>query len=441
MSESAAATAFPFTEGFQGQIVALMLRDPSFLPTFLDVIDAGYFTFEHFKSIASLSISFFRTYQVAPLRDSLQEAYATYCRKFGTQPDQLIPQWIDRVFAMDLGNYAAVTESVVDFCRRQALRRTMMDMISKVDTGPLDGMGDDVVRALSVGTGTRDMGTLLFQNLDRLPGILNDTFYNKSARVPTGFTTLDTATYGGPGIKQVWVVMAKSGIGKSMFCVNLGTIAIKQGFPVLHITLADLHEPDVMLRYAQRQTGLSSDTIIKNSEDYQRIARAVLRTLPVNPYLRVKYFPAGRADIGTLRSYISQVISQDRIRPRLIIVDYPDKLKGAISDDGKGYAGLGKIYDGLNTIANDFECLVWAPSQVQRWSAKEEGEVIQGDNIQDSKQKIDNCDGAVSLNQTAVEYRQGRARLWIDKVRRGRSKILVPLTVVSEKMLMREAPQ
>ena len=81
---------------------------------------------------------------------------------------------------------------------------------------------------------------------------------------------------------------------------------------------------------------------------------------------------------------------------------------------------MGRVYSELSRLGSDFNSLIWTASQVQR--TKNEETVIKQDNVADSWRKAHKADGIISLNQTIDEYRAGRMRLWVDKVRRARKK-------------------
>jgi replicative DNA helicase len=430
---------YGYDEEYQCKVVALILRDPSFLHSYSDVADPSYFDYEQLSTIARMGLEFYKKAGTLPTRESMRQEYAEHCQRYRIPDPEPVLVKIDEVFHANLADGPAIQQRVVDFGRRQALRTATLGIINllKNPENDLDNAQDLVLRALNVGTGAHDLGGMFHAGLPSLPQRLREGFYNRKNKIATGMPTLDEATFGGPGIGEVWMCLAKSGIGKSTWCVHVGLQAIAQGHPVLHVTIADLHQEDVEMRYAQRATGCTAHDVINNSPTYAKRAAIVAK---VNQYLRIKYYAAGKADIGTIRSYLTQVWSMDGVRPKVLILDYPDKLKGAADGDST-YLGMGRVMDGLNAIANDFGLLVWAPSQVTRYAPSGDDDVITGDNIQDSKRKIDDCDGAISLNQTAVEYRKGRVRLWVDKVRRGRCKFVVNLHDERDKMILREAIQ
>jgi hypothetical protein len=143
------------------------------------------------------------------------------------------------------------------------------------------------------------------------------------------------------------------------------------------------------------------------------------------PHLHIEYHNPGQLDIATVRAKITRLAHQWGRPPDVLIVDYPEKMRGASLGD-KSYGAVAGIYDGLKAIAADFNVLIIAPSQLQRMHLKRERDVIRKDNIDASWAKAHIADAIISVNQTYEEYRGFRMRIWVDKVRRGEAYRLIP---------------
>lgn len=435
-------TKYIFNAGYQQRVVSLLLRDPAFLSNYGDVVNPAFFDDPILTSITRIAVAFHQTHGVPPSKDSLLEEYRRFCNDFRVQEAdrQRMLSAVDSVYGLDLLDGEAIAERVVEFGRRQGMRGAILQSIELMskDGSDLEDISRMVQGALHIGTGTRSLGFDFFRNIGNLTKLATTSnAYDPRMQILTGFPGVDKATMGGPGIKQVWLVMAKSGVGKSTWCVNAAAAAVKQGYAVVYITIADLQEIDVAVRFAARFTGCTIEQVLRDDLLFQQRSAALAKW---QNYLKIRYWPAGTCDVSMIRSYLSKLIAVDNIVPRVLVVDYPSKMKGVHNDSGSGYAGLGKISDGLNAIANDFNVLVYTPSQVNRWSPTGEDSYITGDNIQDSKIPYDNADGAISLNQTPAESvaNPQKVRLWVDKVRRGRAKFALNLSFDPYTMMMNE---
>lgn len=417
---------YSYAEGFQQRIAALCLQDPLFVQDYEDVVNPRFFDYDYLSSIIRVAKHHVTKHREIPSKATLIESMRDFCTTYKIDPQdaQDIFDKIDQLYAIDLIDPLSVKERIIRFGQRQALKAALIESADIIDNDANHEKCLELVQsALQVGQSTQDLGINAFGHFHELPGLMAQSgVYDRAKKIPTLIPSLDKAIYGGPGRKEVWMLMGLPGIGKSQWLLNMGAAALNQGFNVVHITVGDLDELDVWARYSARLTHLPIDDVIKNSEEYQRRAKKIDSF--IEKYLRIKYYSAGTVTVGMIRSYLSRLITIDGIRPDLVIIDYPDKFKRLHDSD---YTNMGMIYTDICGMAGDYNCLVWVASQVQRWSPKGDEEYITQDNVADSWRKAQDVDGVVSFNQTVEEYQRGRARGWVDKVRRGRKQFLIQL--------------
>jgi hypothetical protein len=212
--------------------------------------------------------------------------------------------------------------------------------------------------------------------------------------------------------------------GKSQYLVNMGCNALANDEPVVHITIGDLKESDVFIRYVSNLSYSEQFDVIHMTDNFVRKLEKIQRY--TDRYLRIKYYTPGTATPKTVRAYLSKLYAIDGIKPGLVIVDYPEEFKAYGTDM---YQSIGQQYSELMAIAEDFNCLIWTASQVNRSDLKDPNKLIRMVNIAESWKKCQKADGIVSLNRTDDEKSTGKARLWIDKVRRGQDSRLISLDV------------
>jgi replicative DNA helicase len=337
--------------------------------------------------------------------------------------DDILSEIAD-LYRVNLLDRDAISERVIRFGKRQAMRVAIIEATDLIED---DDEFDKVTRLISdaaaVGSNANQLGTQLFGSFYDLPSMARESVYNRG-KIPTNFPMFDRGLRGGPGRGEVWIVMGMPGIGKSQLLTNFGAVCIAtEALPVVHITIGDLDELDVSARYGARLSLLSIDDVTDGSEEYLRKAAKLDRLL--ERYLRIKYYSSYSINPIGVRAYLERLIAVDGVRPAMLIVDYPDEFRPYNHDNM--YLNMGRVYSELGAIAADFDVLVWVASQVRRWRPDKDTDVITMDNIADSWLKAAKADGIVSFNQTNEEHINSRARMWVDKVRRGRSKYVVPL--------------
>lgn len=415
---------YQYARGFQERQVALILRDPSFLRDYRDVLNPSYFDSDELVILSRLAVSFFEGCGEVPNRDSIKEQLREYCVGYEVS-DRLrneLEASLDQVYKVELSNIDSIKAKTIRFGQRQALKDAVYSIghLVKKDED-FDEARHLVEQALQIGCNTTDLGFHLGEGLLKLPTYAKESTYSSTQKIPTYWSTFDRKTGGGPARKEVWMLMGMSGIGKSINLVQLGVSGLLAGTPVVHFTIGDLTDIDVGLRYGSRLTGCTIPEIIHNSEKFQERAKARARH---NNNLWVKFYPSGTAKMSDLRAYLSKLKFVKGVSPGLIIIDYPDEL---IFEDM--YRDLGAIYSEIQAVSKEYNAVVWVVSQVDRSAPLGPKEVITISHTDHSKLKYTKIDGAVSFNQTIAESREGIGRIWVDKVRRWPDKYMIHVDV------------
>jgi len=429
---------YKFQEPFQRKIAALCLKDPVFLQDYEDVVDPRFFEFDYISSIVRIAKGHVEKHKELPSKSTLVESVKEHCDTYrvSERDSQEILDKLETLYTIDVADPSSVKDKVIRFGKRQALKSAVMEIADLIDTDSEYERSVELINnANQVGQNTRDLGIQAFGSFSDLPRLLaEEGSYDPAKKISTLLPSLDKAIYGGPGRKEVWVIMGLSGFGKSQWLVNMGAAAINQGYNVVHVTVGDLDQLDVMTRYGARLTHLPIEEVAGNSEAYKRCAQKIDKF--TGRYLRIKYYSAGSVTTGMIRAYLSRLMARDGIKPDLILLDYPDKFRRMHEND---YTNMGIIYQDICGMAGDFNCVIWAASQVKRWSAwNDEKEYLTQDKVADSFHKAQDVDGIVTFNQTMDENNRGRARAWVDKVRRGKKQFLIHLECDFAKSYLRE---
>lgn len=432
---------FGFDEEFQKKIVSAALKDPVFLLQYGDVLLPSYFDFDYLASVMRIALELAEKFNQVPTKVSVVEEVKEFCKKFNLDDanrDFLLNK-IEEVYRAEIADFDFIQHKVVTFGQRQSLRAAILQVVSLLRDDTSDAAYDKasqiVENAVRTGYNTRDLGLSLYPNLERLPELYKAS-PSSGAKIPTGFPTLDSLTNGGPSRGEVWAIVGLSGRGKSVFLVNIGAAALKNGFAVIHITVGDLNQLDVAVRYAARLTMSTTQEVILGAEAYRKRAKIIAR---YNPHLHIKYFASDSANMGHVRSYISKVRAVEGFEQALTIVDYPEELQMPV--EGNLYLSGGQNYSSLGRMAVEFNSLFWVASQPNNWIPKFDKDVIKESNLSESRKKLHKLDGMCSWNMDDEDELLGNGRLWVGKVRRGKSHRLIPCSHDLDRMLIRENTQ
>ena len=137
---------------------------------------------------------------------------------------------------------------------------------------------------------------------------------------------------GGHNRKELCMVVAPPGVGKSLFLVNQAKKSLYEGRKVLYVTL-EMSEHKVgkrldavisRLPYNTLKDPPVQDTLIKRMNKFKEV-------YPESK-LVIKEFPSGLVNTNSIRSLINQIWNKHGWKPDVVVVDYLELL-GPIDRD------------------------------------------------------------------------------------------------------------
>jgi replicative DNA helicase len=219
---------------------------------------------------------------------------------------------------------------------------------------------------------------------------------------------MDEITGGGGGRKELGVVIAPTGVGKSMVLVHLGANAVKAGLTVVHYTL-ELRETVIASRYDSCITGIPLDELMDRKEEIREMINDFDGTLIVKEY------PTKTATTNTIRAHLEK-LKQQSIVPDMIIVDYADLLR-TVSARNEKREELESIYEELRSIMMEHNVVGWTASQTNRTGLQ--SEIITMQSISEAFNKCFVADFIFSVSRTADDKQSNGGRIYIAKNRNG----------------------
>jgi len=234
--------------------------------------------------------------------------------------------------------------------------------------------------------------------------------------VSTGWELIDDICKGGLGQKELGVVIAPTGAGKSMALVHLGVQALQEGKTVVHYTL-ELQDTVVASRYDSCLTKIPLQNLTSFKEQiYEEVQ-------DISGRLIVKEYPTKTASTQTIRNHLEKLRMRS-IDVDMIIVDYGDLLRPVRYLKEKRNE-LESIYEELRGIAAEYEAPVWTASQTNRSGLN--AEVITMESISEAFNKCFIADFIFTISRTIDDKVANSGRLFVAKNRNGPDGLVFPL--------------
>ena len=346
-------------------ILKTLINDEEYCRKALPHIKAEYFE-DEYKPVYELILSFLQKYNKLPNSSALDVEFqkSDYINKSNrNEIHNLI---------VDLKNYEEVERewllnSTEEWCKQRAVYLAIIKSIGIIDgkdkqltDGAIPGI---LSKALQVSFDT-NVGHDYFENSDNR----YDFYHLQEDKIPFDIALLNTITKGGVSNKTLNIILAGTGVGKSLAMCHFASANLSAGQNVLYITLEMAEE-----RIAERIDANLFDVPIDQLETLPReLFDSKVNTLKgkTRGKLIVKEYPTATAHVGHFRALLDELKLKKDFVPDVVYIDYLNIMS---SSRVKGLGGSINTYSLIKAIAEELRGLavennipVWSATQVTR---------------------------------------------------------------------------
>jgi len=385
------------------------LDDRPFADQIEEVLDVNFLELNYLKLFLTKIFGYRKKYGVHPSRDIMK----TILRSELDNENELTAKQVREFYVRSQINPSTDVEYIkdtsLDFCKKQNLKSAMVKSIGLLQSSSFDEISQVINDSLKLGMDNEEGYDWKRDFEERF----KPRFRNP---MTTGWELIDDICKGGLGQKELGVVIAPTGAGKSMALVHLGTQAIKEGKTVVHYTL-ELQDTVVASRYDSCLTKIPLQSLTSFKEKiYEEV-------LEIEGKLIVKEYPTKTASTQTIRNHLEKLRMRN-IHVDMIIIDYGDLLRPVRYQKEKRNE-LESIYEELRGIATEYKAPVWTASQTNRSGLN--AEVITMESISEAFNKCFVADFIFSISRTVEDKVANSGRLFVAKNRNGPDGLVFPL--------------
>ena len=263
----------------------------------------------------------------------------------------------DRDIGDDRDKIKYCSTEIEKYCKERAVEKailTSVDLIPDGDFGKIEQLIKDAV-TISL---QRDIGIDYFATVEeRLDRMLKNPPVH-----PTGWTEIDEALYGGISRRELLLVAANSGVGKSVTLSNLGINFAEAGKHVLYISL-ELSQDIVAQRMDTMFTGIGRVDWMNHVQEI--VTKISAKGKECGSFF-LKFMPAG-STANDIRGYLKEYeLVNDRV-PDLLIVDYLDEMGSNANISSENIFEKDKACASeLRQVGVDYDMYVATASQLNR---------------------------------------------------------------------------
>ena len=393
---------------FQEKLVFLILDDRVFADRMLEVLNVEFLEFKYLQAFVEKIFNYKTKYKEQPSHETMKTIVKSQLEDLNEALQKQVRDYYKRVLInvniLESSQY--IKDTALDFCRKQKLREAMMKSTSLLKKCSFDEISVLINQALKAGADA-DFGYDYIKDFEKR--------FEFSGRdtITTGWENMDKITGGGCGRKELGVVIAPTGVGKSMVLVHLGATALKAGMTVVHYTL-ELRDTVIANRYDSCITGIPLDELMDRKTEIRDFLKDIDGTLIVKEY------PTKTATTNTIRAHLEK-LKQQGIVPDMIIVDYADLLR-TLSTRREKREELESIYEDLRAIMMENNVVGWTASQTNRTGLQ--AEIITMQAISEAFNKCFIADLIFSVSRTTEDKQTNGGRIYIAKNRNGQDGLV-----------------
>jgi replicative DNA helicase len=258
---------------------------------------------------------------------------------------------IPNIFRTENVNDQWLLDTTEKWCQDRAIYNAIMESISIIDGKHEDltknALPDLLQKALAVSFDT-NVGHDYIENVEQR----YDFYHEQEERIPFDLDYFNKITKGGLPNKTLNIVLAGTGVGKSLFMCHVAANALIQGRNVLYITMEMAEE-----RIAERIDANLLDIPI---DQLEYMPKPIMTTKvndiasKTNGKLIIKEYPTGQANTSHFRALLNELKLKKNFMPEIIFIDY---LNICASSRMKAMGGSINSYSYIKAIAEEIRGL------------------------------------------------------------------------------------
>jgi|TARA_R110002167_G_scaffold140346_1_gene328106 archaellum biogenesis ATPase FlaH len=328
-------------------------------------IKAEYFENEH-KPVYELILQFLGKFNKLPNSPALEVEFqkSDYVNRSDRNEIQDL--------IVGLKNYEEVQQewlltSTEEWCKQRAVYLAIIKSIGIID-GKEETLTDGAIpgilsKALSVSFDT-NVGHDYFENAEKR----YDFYHLQEDKIPFDISLLNTITKGGVSNKTLNIILAGTGVGKSLAMCHFAAANLTAGQDVLYITMEMAEE-----RIAERIDANLFDVPIDQLETLPKdMFQTKINKLKAKTRgkLIVKEYPTASAHVGHFRALLDELKLKKDFKPDVIYIDYLNicgsaRMKG-LGGSINSYSLIKAIAEEIRGLAVEHNVPIWSATQVTR---------------------------------------------------------------------------
>ena len=402
-----------YDDEFQKRLIKILIEDRNKFKNDMQYINQNAFSNSTFRTISGIIKDYAAEYEYIPSYEVLTSVISS---KIEGIELELTLETLKEIKNLDSEGLKFVKDESIKFFKRQEMIKFFNSQLEDIKKG-IDitsrDLHSEMSKILSIGTHD-NIFTGVYDEFD-------ETFSPESVvHIPTGCKQIDDYLQGGIIKRNLVLVAASSGVGKTTVATALAHSAAINGFKVLQIFFED-NVSSIRRKTFGAITEIEARHI--NTPEYSEIAKNIAINYEhkdaIKNNIKLCKLRNGEVTPAMMKHKIEQLIDSG-FTPDMILIDYfecaANPIITSIRDEWKLETQKMREFE---NFCPDFNAAVVVFTQGTKQSA--EGMLLTLDKIGGSAGKYQVGHMVMTINRTQKDADENRAELFIPKNREGKS--------------------
>jgi archaellum biogenesis ATPase FlaH len=298
------------------------------------------------KLLFAVVSRFIEKYNTVPTEAALK----LELQKIPNVTNELMEQ-VHRAYKSEPVDMQWVLDETEKFCQDRSIYLAIMESIQIIDGKHKELTNNAIPEILSKALGVSfdtNIGHDYIDNSDSR----YDFYHRVENRLPFDLEFFNKITKGGLPNKTLNIILAGTGVGKSLFMCHMAGSSLTQGKNVLYITM-EMAEERIAERIDANLMNIPVDQLesLPKAVYDSKIQKIGQKNIGK---LIVKEYPTGAAHVGHFRALLNELKLKKNFKPDIIFVDY---LNICASSRIRGLGGSVNTYSYVKAIAEEMRGL------------------------------------------------------------------------------------
>lgn len=346
------------------KILSNLIYDEQYCRKVIPFIKTDYFSERKEAILSKIIVEFFTKYN-KPLTKEILSIEVGNRTDINDKELAEINSYVDTMTHEEV-NESWMLEQTEKFCKDKAVYNAILHSIRIIDGGDKVNTKDSIPSILS------DALAISFDNHVGHDYIEDsdaryDYYHRIEEKVPFDLDMFNKITKGGLSKKTLNIVLAGTGVGKSLFMCHVAAGVLTQGKNVLYITM-EMAEERIAERIDANLLNLTMDELKVIDKDIfdNRIKKISSKT---QGKLIVKEYPTAGAHSGHFRALLEELKLKREFLPDIIFIDYLNICASQRMKQGgsiNSYTYIKSIAEELRGLAVEYNVPIVSATQTTR---------------------------------------------------------------------------